>query len=141
VSAWAAVLAGYAAVVATASLGWQILSYWLRERVRVTLDLYLDADFRPDATPDGPEEIRVKIINNGSSPIEVVNAALEGQGEPHRIYTEWGLPLKIEPRSRHIVGWLSEETSHRLSSDKPVRAWVTLGDDKVFRTPWTSLRF
>jgi hypothetical protein len=138
---WPAVVAIYAAVLATASFAWQVLSWWLRERTKVRVEVYLDWETEPDGRPDGPDEVRIKVVNDGAVAVDVVGHVLEakgGQGERFRINSTSA--TRVEPRSRHLMRLALDDVSAIIDTDQPIRASVTLGNDSIVRSDWVALR-
>lgn len=140
----AVAVAAYAAVVATASLAWQIYAWRHRQRSRVTVVVRLAiASLAPGVTL---QAITITATNNSEHAVRVTSVGLDldrGDGwqfhQPVPIYGA-SLPGVIQPHDAG-VGMIDRATAvgEGLDLGKPVVAWVRLATGEAVNSEPTQL--
>jgi len=124
-----AVVAIYAAIIATAGLGWQIYTWGRIHKTRVTVSITNAIFGFPEGNVGG---VTIEAVNNSSHPIRVKSAGFEMNDGTDRhlqiIRPGFGssLPGQIEPHDSGMI-WMREEEMHEAGCDiyKPLVAWVS----------------
>jgi hypothetical protein len=141
----AAIIAGYAAVVATGSLGWQVYQWRHRRRshveVRVRWGLVA-------AEPNTVHAIIVTAVNRSEHRVRLTGFGLYLQDGSGDHFQQWrpfyGLPTlhgHIEPHDSE-AGFLSPTDIETAGIDphEPVTAWVQLATGETVNSSPTRLR-
>jgi len=121
------VIAVYAAVLATAELGWQVFMWWRTTRTR--LRVYTTGDISGSAVT----AVRVRVVNESPFEVRIHHVFLVSRGETEHLWLaeegEQGLPLTLPARDRSELSFSMSEGD--LSADEPViaRVWTATGQE------------
>jgi hypothetical protein len=134
-----AIVAIYAAVVATGSVGWQVYAWRHSRATRVEVKAQMAL---LGMTGGGSiEAISITAINQGENPIVVRGAGIDSQdgsgSAMHVIQPPPGadLPGEVAPRSSGMTYVLKAEAERQgLDVFKPVTAWVRLATGEVIKS-------
>jgi hypothetical protein len=134
-----AIVAGYAAIVATLGLGFQMVSWLLGWQTRVHVRV-IPKMMVTNAT--GPNEAAVvfKLVNRSSHPVKITHLGMDPlkKGGPHIMFPQ-PLPLpvagtfEIPPRDAVTV-WQPPTSFKDGDPDWKTRARATTSDDKTFKS-------
>ena len=133
-----AIVAIYAALVATGSLGWQVYFWWHRRQARVEVSAAVGIA----ATGLGTAEVvTVTAVNRSEFPVNVKSVGFDTQDGSGRtlalLHPNPGstLPGRIEPQdSGMAVSPKNQLEDNGLDLTKPVTAWVRLSTDDLVRS-------
>jgi len=134
----AAIVAAYAALVATASLGWQIYTWWHRRKSHVEVSASIAIlGFSTGAK----QAIGIDVTNHGDHAIRVTGAGLEMQdgsdAQLHILNPPPGatIPGTIQPRDSAKT-WIeqAEYEEQGISPFEPVTAWAQLATGEFIRS-------
>lgn len=138
-------IAGYAAVVSTAALGWQVYSWRHKRQSHVDVDARLALAFLPDS--DSPEKVvAVSVANRSDHPVRVTGAGLDlqdGSGyQLHHVGQFPGstLPGMVEPYdSASAFLPLEQIEAEGIDFSRPVIAWARLATGETRKSRPRSL--
>ena len=125
------VVAIYAAVVATAGVGWTIFTW--RRATRAARGVRVHGDLVLRGASTVVTAIRVTTINEGPLESTVRRVLVHSFGDPGRLWMaeagEQGLPLTISPRRRAEFSF--DVTEGSLVADEPLiaRIWTESGKE------------
>ena len=137
-------LAVYAAIVATASVGWQIYSWWHRRRSHVAVEIRYAVASPPEG--DLPV-VTIGAINHSEHPVRVTGLGLDFQDRHDEQFHQWRpldiatIPGIVEPHdSGEGFARIGDVESAGIDVYEPVTAWVRLSTGEVLRSASTRLR-
>lgn len=135
----AIIVATYAAVVASAGLGWQIFTWWVERRNRVSVSLRMGLGQVADGHY-GPA-IYVVVRNLGAHPIRAVAAGLHvtlKDGTTRMIYSAMGGLLKAKVAANdaaHVLLLREDLELEDVDFDGAMRGWVDLATGERVKSP------
>jgi hypothetical protein len=137
-------IALYAAVVGTASLAWQAITYVLKRRPKIQIAMMLmrfvltrdDAlAVDPDANVGGHWRIQIEILNQGRSPVRIREVYVETNHDDSGFDSwrsgEWGLPWLLDSLEEKTIYLTSDEVGE-LARGQQIHAKVTTTSGKDF---------
>lgn len=134
------IVAGYAAVVSTASLAWQVWSWRLARKNRVTATV--SAALVGLNSGEMVDAVSVDVVNRSDHAVRVKGVGLElqdGSGrQMHQMQTPPGatLPGTIPPHDSASTYFLAENIEQEAGIDvyAPIAAWVQLATGETVRS-------
>ena len=134
----------YAAVVATAALGWQVFQWRHRRKSHVSVDVKL-AIF-PMTAGGVRDGVTIDVTNRSERPIRVTSAGLFMQDGSRRTFVQpqqppgAELPGIVESYdSKLTYFWREDLTAAGFDLTRPLQAWANLATGEQERSPKRTL--
>jgi hypothetical protein len=126
------IVAGYAAIVSTASLAWQVYSWRLARKSRVEVNVSAALLGMTDGS--SVDAISVGVVNHSDHPVRVTGVGLylqDGSGrQMHQVQVPPGaeLPGTVDPHDSGSTYFLVENVEQEAGIDvyAPISGWVHL---------------
>lgn len=138
-------IAGYAAIVSTAALGWQVYSWRDQRRSHVAVEARFALAILPDSDP-AAKVVAIGVANRSDHPVRVTGAGLDLQDDSGYQLHTFGqfpgatLPGVVSPRdSASAFLPLEKVEEEGIDITEPVTAWARLATGELVKSKPTRL--
>jgi hypothetical protein len=140
-----AVIAIYAALVASASLAWQVYTWWYRRQSRIEVDVRMAV--AAPAVAVTLEALSVTATNRSEHVVRITGVGVDLQDDRemqfHQVVPMHGatLPGPIQPHDSGSALLMREDVEREgLDIYKPITAWVRLATGEMVKSSPTTVR-